>query len=139
MSVNKIILVGRLGQDPELRQTNGGQPVCNFSIATDSVWKDKSGERQKRTEWHRVQVWGPQAEACEKYLAKGREVYIEGEIRSRKYDDKQGVEKTVVEVVARDVRFLGSKDTAGGSAEPAGKASKKSNGDDSWGNDEIAF
>ena len=100
MSVNKIILVGRLGQDPELRQTNGGQ-----------------------------------AEACEKYLAKGREVYIEGEIRSRKYDDKQGVEKTVVEVVARDVRFLGSKDTAG-SAEPAGKAAKKS---DDWGNDEISF
>ncbi len=114
MSVNKVILVGRLGRDPELRFTPGGQAVANFSIATDAVWKDRDGNKQTHTEWHRIVVWGPQAETCQKFLTKGREVFIEGEIRSRKYQDKSGVERTAYEIKAGDVRFLGSRDGGGG-------------------------
>jgi single-strand DNA-binding protein len=109
MSVNKAIIVGRLGADPELRFTPSGRAVANFNIATDSVWKDRDGNRQKNTEWHKIVVWGPQAETCSKYLSKGREVFIEGEIRTRNYEDKEGVKRYVTEIVARDVRFLGGK------------------------------
>ncbi|MBM4268748.1 MAG: single-stranded DNA-binding protein [Deltaproteobacteria bacterium] len=109
MSVNKAIIVGRLGADPELRFTPSGRAVANFNIATDSVWKDRDGNRQKNTEWHKIVVWGPQAETCSKYLQKGREVFIEGEIRTRNYEDKEGVKRYVTEIVARDVRFLGGR------------------------------
>ncbi len=132
-SVNKAILIGRLGRDPELKYTPSGRPVANFSIATDSVWKDKtSGERQTRTEWHRIVVWGPQAETCQKYLAKGREVFIEGEIRTRKYEDKSGVERSITEIEARDVRFLGSRDGAGagGGAGGGGRRDEPMGGDE---------
>ena len=88
MSVNKAIIVGRLGADPELRFTPSGRAVANFNLATSSVWKDKSsGERKEDTQWHKIVVWGPQAETCGKYLQKGREVFVEGEIRTRNYDD----------------------------------------------------
>lgn len=107
MSVNRAILVGKLGKDPELRFTSAGRAVCNFSIATANVWKDRDGQRQKQTEWHRIVVWGAQAETAAKYLAKGREVYVDGEIRTRSYDDKDGVKRSVTEIVARDVKFLG--------------------------------
>ncbi len=83
MSVNKVILVGRLGRDPETRYTGGGQAVANFSVATDESYKDKNGERQKRTEWHRITAWGKLAEICQQYLKKGTMVYIEGRIQSR--------------------------------------------------------
>lgn len=114
-SINKAIIVGRLGSDPESRSTSGGKSVCNFNVATDSSWKDRDGQRQKQTEWHRIVVWGPQAETCAKYLSKGREVYVEGEIRTRSYDDKEGAKRYVTEIVARDVRFLGG---GGKAAEP---------------------
>lgn len=107
MSVNKAIIVGRLGADPELRFIPSGRAVCNFNLATESVWKDKQGQRQKQTDWHRIVVWGPQAETAAKYLTKGREVYVEGEIKTRSYDDKDGIKRYVTEIVVRDLRFLG--------------------------------
>lgn len=114
-SVNKVILIGNLGRDPEVRNTQGGQPVCNFSIATSEQWTDNSGEKQERTEWHSVTVWGKQAEMCGQYLAKGRSVYVEGRLQSREYDDKEGVKRKVWDVVATQVTFLGSRgDDAGG-------------------------
>jgi len=119
MSVNKAILIGRLGADPEIRFTGNGRAVCNFRIATDSVWTNKEGQKQKTTEWHRIVVWGPQGETCSKYLTKGREVYVEGEIRSRKYTDKEQVERTVTEINAQQVRFLGGAGDRGGARDAA--------------------
>jgi single-strand DNA-binding protein len=104
--VNKAIILGRLGDDPDSRSTPGGRSVCNFSVATDSTWKDRDGQAQKHTEWHRIVVWGPQAENCARYLRKGSEVLVEGEIRSRSWD-KDGDKRTVTEIIARDVRFVG--------------------------------
>lgn len=107
MSVNKVILVGNLGKDPEVRYTNSGSPVARFSLATSEVWNDRDGNRQERTEWHNVVVWGKQGEHCGQYLAKGRQVYVEGSIRTRSYDDKSGNKRYVTEVVAQRVQFLG--------------------------------
>lgn len=107
-SVNKVILIGNLGADPEKRFTGNGQAVCNLRLATNEVWKDKQGNKQERTEWHRVVVYGPQAENCEKYLSKGRPVYIEGSIRSRQWEDQQGQTRYITEVIAQRVQFLGS-------------------------------
>lgn len=129
-SINKAILMGRLGKDPELLFTRSGSAVCNFSIATDSMWKDVEGQKQKRTEWHRIAVWGPQAELCAKYLAKGREVFVEGEIRTRSYDDKDGVKRYATEIHAREVKFLG-----GGKREDGGHDAPGDGSDDS----EIPF
>jgi len=106
MSLNQCTFIGRLGADPELRFIQSGKAVCNFSVAVDSVWKDRDGEKQKHTEWVRVQVWGAQAENCAKYLAKGREVCVVGEMRTRTYDDKEGIKRYVTEIHARDVKFL---------------------------------
>ncbi len=121
MSVNKAIIIGRLGKAPELRFTQSGKAVASFSVATDSTWKDKSGEQQKQTEWHKIVVWGSQAEACAKYLDKGRECFIEGEIRTRSYDDKEGVKRYITEIVAQRVQFIGGKgraETGEGHGEP---------------------
>jgi single-strand DNA-binding protein len=117
MSVNKVILVGRLGRDPETRFTGAGQAVCNFSLATDETFKDRTGERQKRTEWHKIVVWGKTAEIAQQYLKKGTQVYLEGRIQSREWTDKEGQKRTSFEIVATDFRFLGSKSDsmAGGS------------------------
>lgn len=109
MSVNKVILVGRLGRDPETRYTGGGQAVANFTLATDSSYKDRSGERQKRTEWHRIVVWSRLAEICQQYLKKGSLVYIEGRLQTREWEDKSGQKRTTTEVVATDMRMLGSR------------------------------
>ena len=107
-SVNKVIIVGNLGADPETRYLPSGDAVCNIRVATTDKWKDKaSGEKQERTEWHNVVVWGKQAETCGQYLSKGRQVFIEGSIRSRQYDDKDGNKRYITEIVARDVRFCG--------------------------------
>src|SRR6188768_2502111 len=114
MSVNKVILVGRLGQDPELKNTPGGAAVCNFSVATNEAWTDKSGQKQERTEWHRIVVWGKKAEVCSKYLSKGRQVYVEGRLRTRTWEDKEGGKRYTTEVVANDVQFLGSGGGGGG-------------------------
>ena len=105
--VNKVILLGNLGADPEVRFTPGGQAVANFRIATSESWNDKNGQRQERTEWHRVVVWGKRAEVCSKYLSKGRQVYVEGRIQTRTYDDKDGNKRYITEVIAADVQFLG--------------------------------
>jgi single-strand DNA-binding protein len=105
--VNKAILVGNLGSDPEMRYTPSGQGVCEFRVATNESWNDKNGQRQERTEWHRIVVWGKRAEVCSKYLAKGRSVYVEGRIQTRTYDDKEGNKRYITEIVAQDVQFLG--------------------------------
>jgi len=107
MSVNRVILVGRLGRDPETRYTSGGQAVCNFTMATDESFKDKSGERQKRTEWHRIVVWGKLAEICQQYLKKGSLIFIEGRIQSRQWDDRDGNKRTTFEIVANTMKMLG--------------------------------
>ncbi len=125
MSVNKVILVGRLGRDPETRYTSSGQAVCNFSLATDETFKDRSGERQKRTEWHRISVWGKLAEISQQYLRKGSLVYIEGRIQSREWTDKEGQKRTSYDIVGNVMRMLGSKaDNAarGGEAGPASRS-----------------
>jgi len=109
MSVNKVILVGRLGRDPETRYTGGGQAVANFSLATDESYKDRNGERQKRTEWHKIVVWGKQAEIAQQYLKKGSLVFIEGRIQSREWQDKEGQKRTSFEIVANNFRMLGGR------------------------------
>jgi single-strand DNA-binding protein len=124
-SVNKVILVGNLGADPELKYTPSNRPVCNLSIATNEVFKDKGGQRQERTEWHRVTVWGEQAENCSKYLAKGRMVYIEGRLQTRSWDDKtDGKKRYSTEIVADRVTFLGggAEGGAAGGARRGGRA-----------------
>jgi single-strand DNA-binding protein len=107
MSLNKVLIIGNLGKDPEVRFTPGGRAVARFPVATSEVWSDQEGQRQERTEWHNVVVWGKQAETCGQYLSKGRQVFLEGSIRSRQYDDKDGNKRYITEIVARDVRFLG--------------------------------
>jgi len=117
-SINKVILVGRLGRDPEMKYTASGTPFCRFSIATDDNWTDKgSGEKQERTEWHSIVVWDRLAEICNQYLTKGRLVYIEGSLQTREWDDKEGVKRKTTEVRARDMVMLGSGGSGGGGAE----------------------
>ena len=113
MSVNKAILVGRLGRDPETRYTSGGQAVCNFTMATDETYKDRNGERQKRTEWHRIVVWGKQAEIAQQYLHKGSLIFLEGRIQTRQWDDREGQKRTTVEIVANNLRMLGGRGEGG--------------------------
>jgi len=107
MSVNKAILVGNLGKDPEIRFTGTGRAVCKFPLATTTSWTDNDGNKQERTEWHNIIVWGKQGENCGKFLSKGRQVFVEGEIRSRSYDDKDGNKRYITEIIAMNVRFLG--------------------------------
>ena len=126
MSVNKVILVGRLGRDPETRYTSGGQAVANFSIATDETYKDKNGERQKRTEWHKIVVWGKQAEIAQQYLKKGSLIFIEGRIQSREWQDKEGQKRTSFEIVASNFRMLGGR--ADGAAAGAGGGAHRGGG-----------
>jgi single-strand DNA-binding protein len=107
-SLNKVILIGNLGRDPELRYTTGGTPVANFTMATTDRWKDKaSGERKERTEWHRIVVWAKQAEIVGEYLHKGKQVYIEGSLRTREWEDRDGNKRYTTEVVAQQVLMLG--------------------------------
>lgn len=101
--VNKVILVGNLGKDPEVRYTPGGQAVANFTIATNENWTDKQGQKQERTEWHRIVVWGKTAELCGEYLTKGRQVYIEGRLQTREWQNKEGQKQYTTEVVANPV------------------------------------
>lgn len=122
-SVNKVILVGNLGKDPEVRFTPSGRAVAKFPLATTDSWTDQENSRQERTEWHNVVVWGKQAESCGQYLAKGRQVYVEGAIRSRSYDDKEGNKRYITEVVAQRIQFLGSSGGGRGVAAEGGGAS----------------
>lgn len=125
MSVNKVILVGRLGRDPETRYTAGGQAVCNFSVATDESYKDKAGERQKHTEWHKLVLWGKLGELAQQYLKKGSLVYLEGRIQSREWQDKEGQKRTSFEIVGTAMKFLGGR---GDSAAPPRAASASAGG-----------
>src|SRR3954468_18712933 len=109
---NKVILVGNLGADPEVRFTQGGQAVANFRIATTESWTDKNQQKQERTEWHRIVVWGKLAELCGEYLAKGRQCYVEGKLQTREWADKEGKKNWTTEVVANQVTFLGGRDGA---------------------------
>lgn len=108
-SVNKAILIGNLGSDPELRYTPSGSSVANFNIATTEKWKDKEGQMQEQTEWHRIVLWGRQAEIAKEYLHKGNPVYIEGRIQTRNYEDKDGVKRYVTEIVGQRMQLLGSR------------------------------
>src|SRR5271156_2358617 len=119
--VNKVIIVGRLGGDPEVRYTPGGQAVAKLSVATSENWTDKQGQKQERTEWHRVVVWGKMAEVCGQHLSKGRQVYVEGRLQTRSWDDKTtGQKKYSTEIVATTVQFLG------GAGDGAGRSSSAS-------------
>jgi single-strand DNA-binding protein len=126
MSVNKAILVGRLGRDPETKYISSGQPVCTFSLATDETYKDRAGVRQKRTEWHRITMWGKLAEIGQQYLKKGMLVFIEGRIQTRQWDDKTtGNKRTATDIVANEMRMLSSRGesaAAGAGAAPASSA-----------------
>lgn len=107
MSVNKVILLGRLGGDPELKYTPNGMAVCNFSMATSESWQDKSGQKQEKTEWHRIVVWGKLAELCNQYLTKGRQAFVEGKLSTRSWEDKDGQKRYMTEVTASTVQFIG--------------------------------
>ncbi len=115
--VNKVIIVGNLGADPDVRQTGGGTTITTLSLATSESWTDKqSGEKQERTEWHRVKMFGRLAEIAGEYLKKGRQVYIEGSLRTDKYTDKQGVEKYSTDIIANEMQMLGGNEGGGGGA-----------------------
>ena len=119
-SLNKVLLIGRLGKDPEIRYTPDGAPVANFSLATSDFWTDKSGTRQERTEWHNIVAWNKLADLSKRYLVKGRQVYIEGRLRTREWDDRDGNKRRTVEVIASQLVLLGSRpegmDSGGASA-----------------------
>ena len=120
--LNKVILIGNLGRDPELRYTPNGSPVAEFSLATSEKWKDKDGNPQERTEWHNIVAWGRQAEICGEYLSKGRQVYVEGRIQTRSWDDKDGNKRYKTEVVARQVLMLGARGEGRGPGAKADEA-----------------
>ena len=113
MSLNKVILIGRLGRDPETRHMPNGDAVCNFSIATSESWKDQSGQKKERTEWHNITMYRKLAEIAAQYLKKGSQVYIEGRIQSRKYTGKDGIERTAYEIVCSEMKMLGGKAEGG--------------------------
>ncbi|MEM6782650.1 MAG: single-stranded DNA-binding protein [Bacteroidota bacterium] len=134
--VNKVILIGNLGSDPELRYTGSGTAVCNFSLATSETYKDSNGDMVEKTEWHRIVTWARLAEICGEYLKKGRQVYIEGSLQTRQWEDKDGNTKYTTEIKAREMQMLGSRDggdmggsgnyNGGGNRRP--QASRQSNG-----------
>lgn len=115
--VNRVILIGRLGRDPELRYTSSGTPVANFSLATDESWTDSNGQRQSRTEWHNIVAWSKLGEICNQYLRKGKLVFIEGRIQTREWDDRDGNKRRTTEIVASEMRMLGSRDEENGRTE----------------------
>ena len=142
MSVNKVILIGRLGRDPEVRSTPSGSTVAKFSIATDEKFTDKSGERQERTEWHNIVAWARLGEICGQYLKKGKLVFIEGSLRTDSWDDKEtGQKKYRTEIVAREMKMLDRRgDEEGGGSSYAGSArGSSSSSSDSIEDDDVPF
>ena len=117
--VNKAILVGRLGKDPEIKYTPSGTAIANFTMATSENYKDKDGQKQERTEWHKIVAFGKLAEICGEYLAKGKQVYIEGRIQTRSWDDKEGNKKYMTEIVANTMQMLGKPDATASSGQTA--------------------
>ena len=151
-SVNKVIIIGNLGRDPETRYMPDGGAITNISVATTDTWKDKNGEKQEKTEWHRVAFFGKLAEIAGEYLKKGSQVYVEGRLQTRKWQDKDGQDKYTTEIVANQMQMLGSRQGMGGGApdrgegggdrqarEPAGKAAAKSGGKFDDFEDDIPF
>ena len=117
MSLNKVILIGNLGRDPEVRYMPNGEAVCNFSIATSETWNDRqTGQRQERTEWHNITLYRRLAEVAGQYLKKGSQVYIEGRIQSRKYTSKDGIERTAYDIIGSEMKMLGGRQSSGSSA-----------------------
>ena len=115
MSLNKVILIGRLGRDPEVRYMPNGEDVCNFSVATSETWNDRNGQRVERTEWHNITMYRRLAEIAGQYLKKGSQVYLEGRIQSRKYQGKDGIERTAYDIIANEMKMLGGRnDNSGG-------------------------
>ncbi|KAA3636392.1 MAG: single-stranded DNA-binding protein [Calditrichaeota bacterium] len=123
MSVNKAILIGRLGKDPELKYTQSGKAFATFSLATSENWKGQDGQKQESTTWHNIVAWGRQAEVMKEYLVKGKQVYIEGRIANRSYDDKEGNKKYISEVVVQSFQFIGDR---GGSSSSSDDSSSYS-------------
>jgi single-strand DNA-binding protein len=139
--INKVILIGNLGADPEMKYTAGGTAICKFRIATTEVFKDRDGNQQERTEWHRVVAWAKLAEICGQYLSKGKQVYVEGSLRTSSWDDQDGNKRYTTEINARDVQFLGG-GAGGGSG--SGSGGGHGGGDDfggppPMGDDDIPF
>lgn len=141
-SVNKAILLGNLGRDPEVRYTPAGQAVTSFSIATTEVRKNKDGEKTEYTEWHKIVAWGRLGEICGEYLSKGKSVYIEGQIRTREWEDKEGNKRWTTEIVANNMQMLGSPG-GGGGARDSSKSSKSEEptdmGGEPFGSDDVPF
>jgi single-strand DNA-binding protein len=144
-SVNKVILIGNLGRDPETRYMPDGTATTSFSVATTESWKDKSGDKQEKTEWHRISTFRKLAEICREYLKKGSQVYIEGKLQTRKWTDKDGAEKYTTEIIADEMKMLGSRQNESGSkqgkpnsAPTASNKSAASGGFDNY-NDDIPF
>lgn len=117
-SLNKVMLLGRLGKDPELKHTEGGKTICKFSIATDETWKGTDGEKQSKTTWHNIVVWGKLAEICGQYLSKGKLVFIEGKIQVREWEDKEGLKRTTTEILASNMVMCGGRDEGTNKPEP---------------------
>lgn len=138
-SVNRVILVGHIGQDPELRYTSSGEAAANVSLATSEQWKDKAtGEQKEQTEWHRVSFFGKSAEIVCQYLRKGSQIYVEGKIRSKKYTDKTGVERTAFEIISESFKMLGGKPDSGNNKAAKAAPAKQSPPENNM-NDDIPF
>ena len=138
-SVNKVILIGNLGRDPEVRYTQSGTAVANFTMATTDTWQDPAGEKKERTEWHRIVVWGKQAEVVGEYLRKGRPVYVEGSLQTREWTDREGQKRYTTEVRAQRIQFLGRPDeraAASPAGPPAEEAAEPAGG---YAEDDIPF
>lgn len=127
--INKVIILGRLGQDPEMKAVGQGSTVTRLNVATSENWTDKNGQKQERTEWHRITVWGKLAELCGKYLAKGRQVYVEGKLQTRSWEDN-GVKKYATDIVASTVQFLGAGTGAGATTSDTAPGMNQSSGND---------
>ena len=127
-SVNKVILVGNLGADPEVRYTQNSQPVANFRIATTDVWTDREGSRQERTEWHNIVAWGKLGEICGKYLKKGKQIYVEGRLQTRQWEDKEGGKRYTTEVVANIMQMLGRPSEGEGGGGSGGHGAARAGG-----------
>jgi single-strand DNA-binding protein len=129
-SVNKVILIGNLGKDPEVRYTPNGNAICNLTLATSRNWKSKdSGEKMEETEWHRVVMYDRLAEIAGEYLKKGRPIYVEGRIKTRKWQDKEGVDRYTTEIIAEEMKMLGSREGAGGGAGASDEGAPSGYGD----------
>jgi single-strand DNA-binding protein len=135
-SVNKVILVGNLGRDAELRYTPGGAAVATLNLATTEVWNDKGGQRQEKTEWHRIVLWGKQAESLQEYLTKGKQIYVEGRLQTRQWDDKDGNKKYTTEIKADRITLLGGGGGGGGAARSGGGGGIDRGGSHPGGGDE---